>query len=190
MPGAQCTRSFMRAEQFEYAHEYSQRRHRNHPAFPTQWSCGFLRTLPGDRAFLPPSPARRVGAVANLAPASGRQDHTASPYASRPRSSVALLASTASHPTFVTIAIRPLARRGSRDPTTFSEKRKKNIFHFGTGRPDQIEPAREIRFCAHAVVASREPPVRAAVGKIEHITCPSGESSGRTHRRQRHPGFQ
>src|SRR5450631_4333192 len=68
----------------------------------------------------------------------------------------------------------PLGKAGWRDPTTFSEKRKKNIFHFGTGRPDQIEPAREIRFCAHAVVASREPPVRAAVGKIEHITCPSG----------------
>src|SRR5450755_4943494 len=114
MPGAQCTRSFVRAEQFEYAHEYSQRTHRNHPAFPTQWSCGFLRTLPGDRAFLPPSPARRVGAVANLAPASGRQDHTASPYASRPRSSVALLASTASHPTFVTIAIRPSWQGGIR----------------------------------------------------------------------------
>jgi hypothetical protein len=41
---------------------------------------GFLRALPGDRAFLPPSPAEMSSA--NLTPASGRQDHTASPSAS------------------------------------------------------------------------------------------------------------
>jgi hypothetical protein len=138
MPGAQCTRSFVRAEQFEYAHEYSQRRHRNHPAFPTQWSCGFLRTLPGDRAFLPPSPARRVGAVANLAPASGRQDHTASPYASRPRSSVALLASTASHPTFVTIAIRPLARRDGGTQPHFRKNGRRIFFTLGLDDPIRL----------------------------------------------------
>jgi hypothetical protein len=40
---------------------------------------GFLRALPGDRAFLPPSPAEKVSA--NLTPASGRQDHTTSPSA-------------------------------------------------------------------------------------------------------------
>jgi hypothetical protein len=34
MPGAQCTRSLVRAYGVEYAHEYSQRRHRIHPAFP------------------------------------------------------------------------------------------------------------------------------------------------------------
>ena len=43
---------------------------------------GFLRALPGDRAFLPPSSARRGSVFANLAPASGRQDHTTSPSAS------------------------------------------------------------------------------------------------------------
>jgi hypothetical protein len=40
---------------------------------------GFLRALLGDRALLPPSPAE---CSANLMPASGRQDHTTSPYAS------------------------------------------------------------------------------------------------------------
>jgi hypothetical protein len=34
MPGAQCTRSPVRAGVVKYAHECSQRRHRNHPAFP------------------------------------------------------------------------------------------------------------------------------------------------------------
>jgi hypothetical protein len=58
MPGAQCTRSLVRAGGSKYAHEYSQRRHRKHPAFPTQWFYGLYRALPGDRAFLPPSSAR------------------------------------------------------------------------------------------------------------------------------------
>jgi len=48
---------------------------------------GFLRALPGDRAFLPPSPPRSL-LLKNLTPASGRQDHTTSPYA-RPASFVA-----------------------------------------------------------------------------------------------------
>src|ERR1700674_703157 len=42
---------------------------------------GFLRALPGDRACLPPSPPRSL-LLENLTPASGRQDHTASPSAS------------------------------------------------------------------------------------------------------------
>jgi hypothetical protein len=47
------------------------------PAFPTQWFYGLLRAPPGDRAFLPPSP---TNCSVDLTPASGRQDHTASPY--------------------------------------------------------------------------------------------------------------
>ena len=38
-----------------------------------------IRDLPGDRAFLPPSPVNRL---TDLAPALGRQDHTTSPSAS------------------------------------------------------------------------------------------------------------
>ena len=38
----------------EYAHRYSQRRHRKHPAFPTQWFYGLLRALPGDHRFVDP----------------------------------------------------------------------------------------------------------------------------------------
>ena len=45
MPGAQCTRSLVRAGVVKHAHEYSQRRHRKHPAFPTRWFYGFLRAL-------------------------------------------------------------------------------------------------------------------------------------------------
>src|SRR3982074_417025 len=50
---------------------------------------GFLRALLGDRALLPPSPTDMFlskpgwadSNSANLTPASGRQDHTTSPYA-------------------------------------------------------------------------------------------------------------
>ena len=90
MPGAQCTAAWCAHIGSEYAHQYSQRRHRKHPAFPTQWFYGLLRALPGDRAFLPPSSgtfsASQPGwaprdRTPNLTPASGRQDHTASPSA-------------------------------------------------------------------------------------------------------------
>ena len=65
---------------------------------------GFLRALPGDRAFLSPSLANES---ANLTPASRRQDHTTSPSASKTLSSEAPPASIASSPASVTIAIRP-----------------------------------------------------------------------------------
>src|SRR6202035_75655 len=54
------------------------RSHRNHPAFPAQWFYGLLRALPGDQACLTPSPALLI---ADLTPASGRQNDTTWPYA-------------------------------------------------------------------------------------------------------------
>ena len=56
------------------------RSHRHHPAFPAQWFYGLCRTLPGDRAFLSPSPLRSL-LLKNLTPASRRQDHTILPSA-------------------------------------------------------------------------------------------------------------
>src|SRR5437667_155668 len=77
MPGAQCARSL--ACKIKIAHEHSHHGHTgNHPAFPAQWFYGFLRALPGDQACLTPSPALLL---ADLTPASGRQDHTTSPSA-------------------------------------------------------------------------------------------------------------
>jgi hypothetical protein len=51
------------------------------PGIPRAMVYGLFRALPGDRAFLPPSPALLS---ANLTPASGCQDHTTSPSASAP----------------------------------------------------------------------------------------------------------
>src|SRR6202521_3511789 len=65
------------------------------PGTPRAMVYGLYRALPGDRAFLPPSPARLS---ANLMPASGHQDHTTSPSACKTLSSEAPPASIASHP--------------------------------------------------------------------------------------------
>jgi hypothetical protein len=54
-----------------------------HPAFPAQWFYSLCRTLPGDRAFLSPSPLRSL-LLTSLTPASRRQDHTILPSAHAP----------------------------------------------------------------------------------------------------------
>ena len=88
---------------------------------------GLLRALPGDRAFLPPSP--RGSYPGNLASASGCQDHTTSPSAivSFVRATCAL---TPSHPALNVRDDReaPLMRaRDRRSKTYNSEKRKLNL---------------------------------------------------------------
>jgi hypothetical protein len=80
MPGAQCTRSLVCAGVVKYAHEYSQRRHRKHPAFPTQWFYGLYVISPVTGLFCHRR-SRGIVSHENLAPASGRQDHTTSPSA-------------------------------------------------------------------------------------------------------------
>src|SRR5277367_6009378 len=79
MPGARCTHSLVCK-----GRKHTSIRHRytgSDPAFPAQWFYGLLRALPGDRAFLSPSPLRS-SLLKDLTPASGRQDHTTSPSAS------------------------------------------------------------------------------------------------------------
>ncbi|MGX1164210.1 hypothetical protein AB7M16_000476 [Bradyrhizobium sp. USDA 372] len=106
-----------------------------HPAFPAQWVDGLCRALPGERCTIAPVALRMTDGASPLGPQRhrkpwrtdpGRQDHTILPYADcarRVRASPAhgvtrpanhlratLPASTASHPAFVTIAMRPSAR--------------------------------------------------------------------------------
>jgi hypothetical protein len=105
MPGARCARS--RA----WCVENTRVSHHGHTGItrhsPRNGFNGFLRALPGDRAFLPPSSLRSL-LLKNLMPASGHQDHTTSPSAS----GAARLASPKRPPhpapTSVTIMIRPL----------------------------------------------------------------------------------
>jgi hypothetical protein len=118
---------------------------------------GLLRALPGDRALLPPSPARRVSVFASLAPASGRQDHTASPSArsaARPRKEIAH--STPRPPqsrsAFVTIAIRPSGERnGTNETTDLGYSGSDIFFAAGLDDPNHVEIAWKISFLAQGV---------------------------------------
>src|SRR5260370_24790148 len=90
------------------AHERSHHGHTgNPPAFPAQWFYGLLRALPGDQACLTPSPALLL---ADLPPASGRQNDTTWPSASAPFVK-GTTASTASRPASMTLANAPLSGR-------------------------------------------------------------------------------
>jgi hypothetical protein len=70
MPGAQCTRSLVCAIGSRYAHQYSQRRHRKHPAFPTRWFYVLYVISPVTSSLLPPSPRGLKASRARL----GRQN--------------------------------------------------------------------------------------------------------------------
>ena len=80
MPGAQCTRS-LACKVKKHTSIVTTGPPRS-PGIPARNGFnGFLRALPGDRAFLSPS---LYGYPQSLTPASRRQDHTTSPSASAP----------------------------------------------------------------------------------------------------------
>jgi hypothetical protein len=105
------------------AHEHTgQRRHSD---FPCAMVYGLYRALPGDRAFLPPSPALPS---ANLTPASGCQDHTTSPSASQARRQRAA-ASTAARPYVRDVRETPLrVEQDAIDVALFVISENQNIF--------------------------------------------------------------
>jgi len=82
MPGAQCTRSLVCALVLEYAHEYSQRRHRRTSGnSPRNGFTAYIALSLGTGLSCPHRPRDNL---AGLASASGGQDHTPSPSASAP----------------------------------------------------------------------------------------------------------
>jgi len=108
-----------------------------HPAFPTQWFYGLLRALPGDHRFVDPVIRATRWRLANLTPASGRQNHTTSPSASKALVSRSI-AATASHPNVHDDRETPLLwRRDRRSKSYISEKRKRNIFRGRAGQDFQ-----------------------------------------------------
>jgi hypothetical protein len=113
MPGVRCARS-------RACSVVSTRvSHHGHTGFtrhsPRNGFNGFLRALPGDRAFLSPSSADLSSA--NLTPASGRQDHTTSPSALAPFVKGAARVHRIPPPTSVTIAKRPSEEAGPKRNT-------------------------------------------------------------------------
>jgi hypothetical protein len=81
MPGAWCARSRACSVESTRVSHHGHTGNTRHS--PRNGFNGFLRALPGDRAFLPPSPLRSL-LPRNLMPASGHQDHTTSPSALPP----------------------------------------------------------------------------------------------------------
>ena len=65
----------------EYAHQYSQRKHRKTSGIPHAMVYALLRALPRNHRFVDPVIRATRWRLANLTPASGRQNHTASPSA-------------------------------------------------------------------------------------------------------------
>ena len=109
MPGARCTRGLV-------CNSVERRRTRAYRAaeasdIPCAMALRLISCSP--RSGRARCHRRRADlASANLTPASGRQDHTTSPYASAPFVK-GTSASTASHPALVTIAKRPSYRDGT-----------------------------------------------------------------------------
>jgi hypothetical protein len=62
-----------------------------------------------------------------------------------------------------------LPRRDGGNNTHFLIFRKRNICAWRTDNPDQIESAREISFCAHAIWQRKSPVSEAIIRKIEQI---------------------
>src|SRR5712672_1533187 len=112
MPGARCTGGLACkiAKKRTRAYRFSG----GNPAFPAQWFYGLLRALPGDQACLTPSPALLI---ADLTPASGRQNDTTWPYASAPFVRLAIARLTPPRPP------HPVPRFvTTRDPPLLSER--------------------------------------------------------------------
>jgi len=104
MPGARCARSL--ACEMKKAHERSHHGHTGNTRHsPRNGFNGLYRALPGDRAFLPPSPTKV--AFRKLDTSVGVSGPHAFAVRKSAPSSEAPPASTASRPAFVTIASRP-----------------------------------------------------------------------------------
>jgi hypothetical protein len=146
-PGASRTRSL--ACEVEGAHERSHHRFsRIARRFLRNGFNGLWRALPGDRAFLSPSPARWMSIVTNLMPASRHQDHAISPSAAA--SLVVRKGQRPSHPAsrFVTIAHTSLLPRrdGGAHAADLALNESKLFLRAGLDDPNHVEIACEIGF--------------------------------------------
>jgi len=147
---------------------------------------GFLRALPGDRAFLPPSQATMRSIIANLAPASGCQNHTTSPSASRAFVFCAARVHRIPHPTSVTIAKRPSCGTGwATDAGDLRQRPSKLFFGTGLDDPNQLEMVQQIGFYAHVVFMALPACRRDAARKNDPLICPERQSPSRIRHRER-----
>src|SRR6478752_5484133 len=126
MPGAQCTRS--RACSVVNTRVSHREVTGKSPGIPARNGFnGFLRALPGDRAFLSPSPARALGSRELDAgvEASGPHDFTVRVGTFR---QIAPPASTASRPALMTLRNAPLWGGTARDIEVIWVRRERKYF--------------------------------------------------------------
>jgi hypothetical protein len=150
----------------------------NTPAFPAQWFYGLLRALPGDRAFLPPSPSRIAPQELDTSVGvSGPHDFAV-------RVNVVRLAthpaSTASRPAFVTIASRPSVWDGMalNVPLIWGRERSR--------RDAAFQHDGQMTHNTHARIARRADTARTIWGISKAVrTPPSREPLRRRHMRHR-----
>jgi hypothetical protein len=123
----------------KYAHEYSQRKHRKHPASPTQWFTAYSALSPGTNCFVDPVIRATLSRLRGLDACKGAPEPHGFAVRKAARSSVALLASTASRPTFVTIASRPSWQGGMATANhTFPKNGSRIFFARGLDRNSRM----------------------------------------------------
>jgi hypothetical protein len=160
MPGAQCTRSLVRAGGSEVCARVFTAEAPETSGIPHAMVLRFIRDLPGDEFLLPPSltNSRRVRArlgrhaSVNLTPTTGaRTTRLHRPRQCRSSCAPLSIAHEVRSPcdlrrtrhrrvhriprsTFVTTAIRPSPMRRDAEETSISEKQKQNIFREPSGQ--------------------------------------------------------
>jgi len=133
------------------AHEHSHHRFtRKSPAFPARMVLRFPSCSSRGPGFLAPVIGAMQCIVANLTPASGRQNHTTSPSARTPPVKQRIRVHRIPRPTFVTTRTPLLWVRDKLVDKAVSTETRSGIF-FGAGldHPNQVEIAREIAVLAH-----------------------------------------
>jgi hypothetical protein len=158
-PGARCTRGLVcKVEQKKRTRAY--RFSGGNPAFPAQWFYGLFRALPGDRAFLPPSPAgsfasRELDASVGAPGPHGftvRNNSTRHSPSSRPPHPA---------PTFVTMANAPRAGRDGKRyrfdlgfgkteiflQMGLDRQEARGVADLPVGQNRLVRPTRHVSFC-------------------------------------------
>ena len=117
------------------------------PAFPAQWFTAYRRSSVNQCSFATVASHDALGIVANLPPASGRQDHATSPSADDAGRQSAHPRPLHSAPRFVTIAIRPSHRRGMGEGKHDFRKNERELFlRRGLERGKYLDAICKIRF--------------------------------------------
>ena len=115
-----------------------------------------IRALPGEPAFATVAFAKRLELPRDLAPALGAPGPHDFAVRVRAARHTAQPTSTAFRATFVTIAIRPLCRRGTGGVNINFRKNERRIFlREGLDAPNQLERTDEFRFFAQRSLAAR-----------------------------------